>query len=122
MSSKKVSEHQPRYSVQTARPAKARVSRKPRGKTAQAHPMDLADTLDELKKDLLAVKTEIEKVNRRLAAFESQLTQVGKAQPLPTSTAKLWQGLSKADLAWLSLAEPSFAFWDNEEDAVYDAL
>ena len=72
MSAKKVTEQQPRYSVQTARPAKAHVSHKP----------------------------------------------IGKAQPPPASTAKLRQGLSKADLAWLSLAEPSFAFWDNEEDAV----
>ena len=23
---------------------------------------------------------------------------------------------------WLKIAEPSFAFWDNEEDAVYDHL
>jgi len=122
MSAKKVTEHQPRYSVQTDHPAKARVSHKPVGKAAQARSVDLVDTLDELKKDLLAVKTEIKKVNRRLAAFESQLTQLGKAQPLPASTAKLKQGLSKADLTWLSLAEPSFAFWDNEEDAVYDTL
>ncbi len=26
------------------------------------------------------------------------------------------------DTAWLSLAEPSFEFWDNKEDAVYDHL
>jgi len=25
-------------------------------------------------------------------------------------------------LGWLKAAEPSFAFWDNEEDAVYDEL
>jgi hypothetical protein len=24
--------------------------------------------------------------------------------------------------AWVALTEQSFAFWDNEEDAVYDAL
>lgn len=23
---------------------------------------------------------------------------------------------------WLKVAEPSFAFWDNEEDAIYDRL
>jgi len=23
---------------------------------------------------------------------------------------------------WLKVAEPSFAFWDNEEDAIYDQL
>jgi len=26
------------------------------------------------------------------------------------------------DLAWLKTAEPSFEFWDNAEDAVYDRL
>ncbi len=26
------------------------------------------------------------------------------------------------DLEWLQAAEPSFAFWENEEDAVYDEL
>ena len=28
----------------------------------------------------------------------------------------------KEDLRWLKLAEKSFEFWDNEEDAVYDKL
>ena len=23
---------------------------------------------------------------------------------------------------WLKIAEPSFAFWDNDEDAIYDQL
>ena len=26
------------------------------------------------------------------------------------------------DVAWLKLAEPAFAFWDNPDDAAYDAL
>lgn len=26
------------------------------------------------------------------------------------------------DTAWLNLAEASFEFWDNEEDAIYDTL
>ena len=26
------------------------------------------------------------------------------------------------DLRWLKLAEKSFAFWDNDEDAIYDNL
>jgi hypothetical protein len=26
------------------------------------------------------------------------------------------------DLGWLQASESSFAFWDNEEDAVYDEL
>jgi predicted DNA-binding antitoxin AbrB/MazE fold protein len=28
----------------------------------------------------------------------------------------------KEDLVWLKAAERSFAFWDNEEDAVYDSV
>lgn len=30
--------------------------------------------------------------------------------------------LSADILAWLRLAEPAFEFWDNPEDAAYDAL
>jgi hypothetical protein len=30
--------------------------------------------------------------------------------------------LSSEDLAWLRLAEWAFEFWDNPEDAAYDAL
>ena len=26
------------------------------------------------------------------------------------------------DVAWLKLAEPAFAFWDNPDDAAYDNL
>jgi hypothetical protein len=31
------------------------------------------------------------------------------------------RGLTE-DLAWLKAAEVSFAFWDNDEDAIYDHL
>jgi len=31
-------------------------------------------------------------------------------------------GISEEDLAWMRLAEPAFAFWDNPDDAVYDTL
>ena len=30
--------------------------------------------------------------------------------------------ISPDDLAWPRLAEPSFVFWDNPEDAIYDKL
>ena len=30
--------------------------------------------------------------------------------------------ISVDDAAWPKLAEPSFAFWDNPEDAIYDTL
>ena len=30
--------------------------------------------------------------------------------------------ISLEDYGWLKMAEPSFEFWDNEEDAVYDQL
>ena len=30
--------------------------------------------------------------------------------------------LSTEEVDWLHLAEPAFAFWDNAEDAAYDAL
>ena len=31
-------------------------------------------------------------------------------------------GISTEDLAWMRLAEPAFAFWDNPLDAAFDAL
>jgi hypothetical protein len=31
-------------------------------------------------------------------------------------------GISLEDYGWLKLAESSFEFWDNEEDAIYDQL
>ena len=31
-------------------------------------------------------------------------------------------GLSQEDLAWMRLAEGSFEFWDNDDDAIYDTL
>jgi hypothetical protein len=30
--------------------------------------------------------------------------------------------IAPEDLGWSRLAEPAFAFWDNEEDAIYDTL
>ena len=30
--------------------------------------------------------------------------------------------LSKEELGWLHLGEAAFEFWDNPEDAVYDAV
>lgn len=30
--------------------------------------------------------------------------------------------LSESDLSYIKLAEPSFEFWDNPEDEVYDSL
>lgn len=30
--------------------------------------------------------------------------------------------ISIADLGWQKLSEPSFEFWDNEEDRIYDSL
>jgi len=32
------------------------------------------------------------------------------------------RGLSEDDLAWMRLADTSFDFWDNEDDAIYDTL
>ena len=31
-------------------------------------------------------------------------------------------GISPEDYGWLKLAESSFEFWDNEEDAIYDQM
>lgn len=38
-------------------------------------------------------------------------------QDLPTLL-----GIKAETFGWLKIAEPSFAFWDNEEDSIYDQL
>jgi hypothetical protein len=43
--------------------------------------------------------------------------QVRLLQELPAHLA-----ISPDDVAWLKRAEGSFGFWDNAEDAAYDAL
>jgi len=56
---------------------------------------------------------EIEKAIKKLDKVEQQ---------------KLLQNLLKLlnidpeSFSWLKVAEPSFAFWDNEDDAIYDNL
>jgi hypothetical protein len=31
-------------------------------------------------------------------------------------------GISAEEFGWLKLSESAFAFWENEEDAIYDQL
>ena len=58
-----------------------------------------------------------------IAEIEAAIGRLGPAEQrqllrdLPTL---LIPGLQ--DMEWLEAAEPSFAFWENEEDAVYDDL
>ncbi len=58
-----------------------------------------------------------------IETIERELVQAPPAQKRKM-LAKLSRLLkiSPNDIAWLKLAEPSFEFWDNPEDAIYDKL
>jgi hypothetical protein len=49
-----------------------------------------------------------------------QLNVQEQVQLLSELTAHL--KIAPEDVAWLEIAEPSFAFWDNPDDAAYDTL
>lgn len=59
----------------------------------------------------------------RQKLFQPQHFDDALQQSLPTS-ATIREGPENQpyDTAWLNLAESSFEFWDNEEDAIYDTL
>jgi len=61
--------------------------------------------VNDLKKDVLEIKSELRAIKQRLDEI-----------------ARLVRDSVDEDLGWLKLAESSFAFWDNEGDAVYDDL
>ena len=58
-----------------------------------------------------------------IAEIEAAIGTLGPAeqmQLLRDLPSLLFPGLR--DIEWLQAAEPSFEFWENEEDAVYDDL
>lgn len=60
-------------------------------------------------------KTDIvEEILRKIADLEPE-EQRQLLERLP-------QVLLGEELAWLKMAEPTFAFWDNDEDARYDQV
>ena len=56
----------------------------------------------------------------RQKLFRPQKFDEALQESLPPSTIK--EENQAYDAAWLNLSEPSFDFWDNEEDAIYDTL
>jgi hypothetical protein len=61
--------------------------------------------VNDLKKDVLEIKSELKAIKQRLDEI-----------------ARLVSDSVDENLGWLKLAESSFAFWDNGEDAIYDGL
>lgn len=59
---------------------------------------------------------EIETAIRQLSPEEQRKLLRRFPKLVPT------QPIKAADLDWLKAADPSFCFWDNPEDEIYDAL
>lgn len=97
MAAKKVSEARTKYE------AKAKSGLK--DARHQAPQLDLAKSVEALNQNLIELQSKLEEVNHRLAIFELRVN-----------------GLSTEERGWLMLAEPSFGFWDNKADAIYDTL
>ncbi|MGR3303287.1 MAG: hypothetical protein ACUZ8I_12400 [Candidatus Scalindua sp.] len=64
----------------------------------------------------MSIKLSIKDVEESIEHFSQQEQQQILSKLL--STLKV----SKEDLALLKVAEPSFGFWDNPEDSIYDNL
>ena len=95
MAAKKVSEARTKYAAKTKHAVARNRTIRP----------DLAKSVEALNRNVLELQSKLDEVNQRLAAFEFRIDH-----------------LSNEERDWLMLAEPSFAFWDNEADAIYDTL
>lgn len=94
MAAKKVSEARTKYATKTKRALTSNRATRP----------DLAKSVEALNRNVLELQSKLDEVNQRLAAFEFRI-----------------EHLSAEERGRLMLAEPAFAFWDNEADAIYDA-
>jgi hypothetical protein len=76
------------------------------------------DVSAEARVDLAQLFGDVAELSRRLLAVEAQLSRL-RADQLQASVDR---ATSAENPAWLKLAEPAFAFWDNPADAIYDTL
>jgi hypothetical protein len=75
---------------------------------------DVARTTLVLPKDLLRrAKVKSALTDKSLSELVSEALEQTLDDP---------RGLTEEDLAWMRLAETSFDFWDNADDALYDSL
>lgn len=77
----------------------------------------IPDVSAEARVDLAQLFGDVAELSRRLLAVEAQLSRL-RADQLQASD----RMTSAESSAWLKLAEPAFAFWDNPKDAIYDTL
>ena len=82
-------------------------------------PVNLVTSVDEINNNLVELKIKIEEVSQKLPVIEAQ---IGELKELLQPLVKTVRSLTEEDFSWLNLIESSFAFWDNEEDSVYDDL
>ncbi len=65
---------------------------------------------------MLQINPKVREVAEAIEEFSSE-----DRQQLLSILPKLL-GISAEDFGWLKLSESTFAFWENEEDAIYDEL
>jgi chromosome segregation ATPase len=123
MATKKVSEARTKYAVKAKRALTSNRATRP----------DLAKSVEALNQNVLELQSKLDEVNRRLAAFEFRsdaphLSLEEKRERVDRlcgvwaddhSLKAIFAELEQ-QRAWSRLAEQSFAFWDNETDAIYD--
>jgi hypothetical protein len=97
-STKKITEGHVKYAVRKNKPVRT-------------NERALIDSLTALRTSVAELTAHVASINQRLASIET------RTQPLPTAA----MHTTEAE-GWLKLAERSFAFWDNEADAIYDHL
>ena len=97
-SSRKISESQVKYATKKMKGRREATS-------------TLIESLMALQTSVSELTTHIAIINQRLASIET------RTQNLPTAAIRTVEAEG-----WLKLAKRSFAFWDNEADAIYDHL
>lgn len=82
----------------------------------------LEDSVGELKQDLLEIRRAVEQIRSAVTELQSEAKLIEHIETLVTAMHQhVFEG-EVSDKSWLQLAESSFAFWDNEEDAIYDDM
>jgi hypothetical protein len=85
-------------------------------------PINVAGELEQMHKDLLDVRETVRDMKVQLADVQSKLKELDEIKSLLAPLVNIVRSVTDENFALQSLAESSFAFWDNDEDAAYDQL
>lgn len=117
MSTGRAAQHAPKKTSAASVPSDEEAKRKAVKESRGAYRAKPGVTAD-ARVDLAQLFGDVAELNQRLLAVEAQLSRL-RADQLQASVDRM---TSAENQAWLKLAEPAFAFWDNSADAIYDTL